>query len=383
MARPLQSQQAVRTGVITWRGVRGLLLVGVCCAVGCTEPLIDGTFTQDEWDYAQSFRFELLTPPECDGCTSAEAGHRLFFDPRLSGAITAEGEGALGAIGESGKVSCSSCHDPSYWFVDRRSKPNASSLGTGWTKRNTISPVNTAYLSAFTWDGGYPTLEAVVELPIKSGAAMHSSRAIVADVVRTHYSGLVAYFGSTSGSDDELYTRAARSLAAYQAELRTGLAPLDRYLAGDLTAISDEAKRGLQVFIGRGLCSECHNGPLFTDQQFHNTGVAQRGVHSPATDLGRAGITAEIDDAGAFRTPMLRQVAETGPYMHTGELATLADVIDFYRWGGTPSGFSGTKDQRLVPLEIDDDDARALDAFLRTLTGEPIPTALTTRPILP
>lgn len=369
--------------MITSRGVRGLLFVGVCYAVGCAEPLIDGTFTQDEWDFAQTFRFELLTAPQCDGCRSAEAGHQLFFDPRLSGAITAQGEGALGAIGESGKVACSSCHDPDYWFVDRRSKPNASSLGTGWTKRNTLSIVNTAYLSTFTWDGRYATLEDAVELPITSGAALHSSRAIVADVVRTHYAGLVAYFGPTSGSDDELYTRATRSLAAYQAQLRTGPAPLDRYLAGESAAISDEAKRGLQVFIGRGLCSECHNGPLFTDQQFYNTGVAQSGVHSPSTDLGRAGITAELDDAGAFRTPMLRQVATTGPYMHTGELATLADVIDFYRWGGTPSGYSGHKDQRLLPLEIDDADARALDAFLQTLTGEPIPAALTSRPLLP
>lgn len=363
--------------------MRGLLLLGVSCVVGCTEPLIDGTFTQGEWDYAQTFRFELLTPPECFGCTAAEAGQQLFFDPRLSGPITADGEGALGAIGESGKVSCASCHDPDNWFIDRRSKPSASSLGTAWTKRNTLGIVNTVYLSTFTWDGGYRTLEDVFELPIKSGAALHSSRAIVADVVRTHYAGLVAYFGSTTGGDDELYTRAARAVAGYQANLRTGPAPFDRYLAGDWSAISEEAKRGLQVFIGRGLCSECHTGPLFTDQKFHNTGVAQRGVHAPATDLGRALITAEGGDAGAFRTPMLRQVAKTGPYMHTGDLATLADVIDFYRWGGTTSGFSGTKDQRMLPLEIDDADAEALDAFLQTLTGEPIPGELTRRPILP
>lgn len=359
------------------------MLLGVCYAVACTEPLIDGTFTQAEWDFAQSFRLDLLPVPECEHCSAAQAGHQLFFDPRMSGAITAEGEGALGAVGETGKVACASCHDPGRWFIDLRTKPNASSLGTGWTKRNTIGLVNSAYLSSFTWDGAYQTLEDVFELPVKSGAALHSSRGMVADVIRTHYGGLVQELGPTTGTDDELYLRAAQALGAYQAQLRSGPAPLDRYLAGDSTAISEDAKRGLHVFMGRGLCSECHNGPLLTDQQFHNTGVAQRGTHAPATDLGRATISGDVLDIGAFRTPMLRQVAETGPYMHTGDLATLADVIDFYRWGGMQSGFSGTKDQRMLPLEIDDDDARALDAFLHTLTGDPVPPALTIPPPLP
>ncbi len=355
--------------------MRGLVLFGVCCAVGCAEPLVDGTFTQAEWEFAQTFRLDLLAVPECEHCTEAELGQQLFFDPRLSGAIISNGEGALGEIGETGKVACASCHDPQRWFVDVRSKPNATSLGTGHTKRNTIGIVDSVYLSSFTWDGAFTKLGDVFALPVKSPAALHSSPAIVADVVRTRYDGI--------GTDDELYLRAGQALAAYQAKLRSGPAPLDRYLAGDPDAISDDAKRGLKVFMGRGLCSECHNGPLLTDQQFYNTGVAQRGTHTPATDLGRATITGEPLDLGAFRTPMLRHVAETGPYMHTGELATLADVIEFYRWGGTASGFSGTKDQRMLPLEIDDEDAAALDAFLRTLTGEPVPAALTSRPVLP
>lgn len=357
--------------------------MGVCCAVGCAEPLIDGTFTQAEWDFAQTFRLDHLPAPECEYCSAAAAGQQLFFDPRLSGSIIADGEGALGAIGETGKVACASCHDPAHWFVDVRSKPSASSLGTGRTKRNTIGLVNSAYLSTFTWDGKYTQLVDVSELPITSEAALHSSPAIVADVVRTHYGGLIDVLGPTTGTDDELYRRAGQALAAYETQLLSGPAPFDRYLAGDPSAISDDAKRGLQVFMGRGLCSECHNGPLLTDQRFYNTGVAQRGTYAPATDLGRAKITAELLDEGAFRTPTLRNVTATGPYMHTGDLATLADVIEFYRWGGSATGFSGTKDQRMIPLEIDDDDARALDAFLHTLTGDPVAVALTRSPALP
>ncbi len=355
------------------------MLAGVCCVAGCTEPLIDGTFTQAEWDFAQTFRFDSLTPLEPHPDLVVRAGQELFFDARISGAITADGEGALGAITETGKVACASCHDPAHWFVDTRSRPNASSLGTAWTKRNTISLVNSVYLSTFTWDGAYSQLVDVLDLPVMSGAALHSTPALVADVVRTYYSGLVDELGPTTGTDAELYRRAGEVLSAYEAQLRSGLAPLDRYLAGDPSAISDDAKRGLQVFMGRGMCSECHNGPLLTDQEFHNTGVEQHGTHAPATDLGRGKVTGEVLDMGAFRTPMLRQIAETGPYMHTGELATLAEVIDFYRWGGMASGFSGTKDQRMLPLEIDDDDARALEAFLRTLTGDPVPAGLTTR----
>jgi cytochrome c peroxidase len=116
---------------------------------------------------------------------------------------------------------------------------------------------------------------------------------------------------------------------------------------------------------------ECHRGSLFSDFKPHVTGVEQRGEHAPVTDGGHAG-------TGAFVTPALRNVGETGPYMHDGSLETLADVIWFYRQGGAATGYVGTKDPLIQPLEITDDEARDLEAFLGTLTGTPIDPTLTT-----
>jgi cytochrome c peroxidase len=113
--------------------------------------------------------------------------------------------------------------------------------------------------------------------------------------------------------------------------------------------------------------------------RFHNTGVAQTGPNVPATDIGRATWTT-VDDTGAFLTGSLRQIAQTGPYMHDGSVYTLQDAIWFYRHGGDTGGYSGVKDPRIVPAEIDDADAHDLEAFLLTLTGAPIPDKLQTNP---
>jgi cytochrome c peroxidase len=134
------------------------------------------------------------------------------------------------------------------------------------------------------------------------------------------------------------------------------------------------------MFIGKAMCIECHRGPLLSDLKFHNTGVAQFGAHVPQVD---GGLGVEVQKGkpeqhlGKWLTPPLRHVEETAPYMHAGQYATLAQVIEFYRRGGDPDGFSGVKDPRMQPLEIDDDEARDLEAFLRTLTGELIPSELT------
>lgn len=361
--------------------MRGWVLAAVL-SMGCgVETQIDGMFSESEWEFAQTFRMDTLPAAACVFCSAADAGHQLFFDPRLSGAMTVSSD--LGDVDDIGKVSCASCHDPAKWFVDSRSRPNASSLGNSWTKRNTLGIVNSVYQTTLAWDGGYRDLEAVFDLPVTSPAALNTSRAKVAWTVWSSYGGLVQYFGPSGYDEDEMYSRAARALAAYESQLISGDAPLDRYLAGDTTAISEDAKRGLKVFIGRGLCSECHNGPLLADGKFYTTGVAQEGDHAPVTDDGRGNVTGAIADVGRFRTPTLRQVAETGPYMHAGQLATLTEVIDLYRWGGAAAGFSGEKDPRIVPLEISDQDARDLEAFMRTLTGAPVPARLTAPPVLP
>jgi hypothetical protein len=138
--------------------------------------------------------------------------------------------------------------------------------------------------------------------------------------------------------------------------------PFDRFIRGDDTALDEAQTRGFALFVGRAMCAECHRGGMFTDYTPHVTGV-------PDDDPGYA-------NTGAFFTPALRHVDKTGPYMHDGSLRTLAEVVDFYRWGGRASGYVGDKDPLMVPLDITDDDAKDLEAFLHALTGEDISEAL-------
>jgi cytochrome c peroxidase len=202
-----------------------------------------------------------------------------------------------------------------------------------------------------------------------------------------------------------IMTNAGKALAAYERKLVSQEAPIDRYIAGDYNALPSAAKRGLGLFIGKAACVDCHSGPSLTDQEFHNTGVSQMGPTLPQTDNGRFDDLArtlpnpfnsagkysddpafgsaklaelELTDhlKGLFRTSQLRQIDKTGPYMHTGGLATLEDVVRFYNWGGGNADFTGTKSAAMVPLLLTPEDEADLVAFLRSLTGAPPPPEL-------
>jgi cytochrome c peroxidase len=190
---------------------------------------------------------------------------------------------------------------------------------------------------------------------------MGSTHADLAQTIRERYSTeLAVLYGLDPISDDDVFAHAETVLDAYMRKLVSLDAPFDRWLAGDESAVDDDVKRGFAVFVGRGLCADCHSTGRFTDLQFHTTGVPQTGLH----------VVADAGKAGAFLTPGLRNVAQTGPYMHDGVFATLPDVIAFYRRGGDASDVA--KDPRIVPLDITDADADDLLAFLNALTGAPI-----------
>lgn len=196
-----------------------------------------------------------------------------------------------------------------------------------------------------------------------------------------------------------------KAIEAYERKLVSRNAPIDKYIQGDYSALSSAAKRGLRLFIGKAACVDCHAGPTLSDHKFHNTGIPQVGINLPRVDNGRyddlqktlasaftgagkfsddqaggmaklAGMQVTDDLKGLFRTPMLRQVSNTGPYMHTGSLLTLEDVVQFYNWGGGTADFSGTKSASMVPLLLSNDDLTDLVAFLNSLTGEPPPAEL-------
>jgi cytochrome c peroxidase len=163
----------------------------------------------------------------------------------------------------------------------------------------------------------------------------------------------------------------ANALASFVRSILSGNSRFDRFVHGDRSALSEAEQRGLQVFRGKGRCTKCHFGPTFTDERFHNTGVAwpptPSGQGPPRfLDLGRFTVTGQVADRGAFKTPTLRDVALTAPYMHDGSLATLEDVVQFYDQGGRANP---NLDPDIRPLRLTAEDKRALGAFLRALTG--------------
>jgi cytochrome c peroxidase len=213
-----------------------------------------------------------------------------------------------------------------------------------------------------TWDGRSRTLEEQVLNPVQDPVEMDlpiDSLMIRLREDAPYTAEFERVFGAPVSSDG-----VAAALAAYLRTLRSGDAPIDRMIAGDREALSEEARAGFRIFVGKARCSFCHAGPLLTDGEFHNTGVVLR---SGSDDPGRYARTGASADLRAFRTPSLRNVVRTDPYMHDGSFATLEEVIDFYDEGGGPDA---GRDPDLLPLLLSGNEKRALAAFLRALGSE-------------
>ncbi len=293
---------------------------------------------------------DLLVPVPEDNPLTVEKialGERLFFDTALSA---------------DGTVRCASCHRPEHAFSDtvRISRGVYGRRG----QRNAPALVNRVYGRAFFWDGRAATLEKQVLHPIQDSVEMGQPLPGLIHRLRQARSYRVAF--SRAFGDEIDSTAVSRALASYVRTLRSGNAPIDRWRDGDVGALSPAARRGLALFTGRANCVACHVGPNFTDEDFHNTGVAMRSARSAPFDSGRARVTGRPADVGAFKTPTLREVARTTPYMHDGSLATLESVVAFYDNGGV--AHAGL-DAEVRPLGLTLEQRRDLIAFLEALTG--------------
>jgi cytochrome c peroxidase len=274
-----------------------------------------------------------------------ELGQKLFFDPLLSHDQT---------------LSCSSCHDPERSFTV--AEPFAKGIDGQRTTRNPPALVNRAYGRSFFWDGRAGSLEEQVLQPIQNEKELYLSLDELEARLREHQEYLTAFqqvFGQKPRRDD-----IARALASFVRSLLVGDSPYDRYLLGDREALSAEARRGLRLFRGKANCTACHAGPNLTDEEFHNTGIAWR--DSKLLDEGRYAVTKDDADRGAFKTPTLRQISQTAPYMHDGSLASLAEVVQRYNAGGVPNPHL---DREIRPLNLTDEERKDLVAFLESLTG--------------
>lgn len=289
---------------------------------------------------------EYVEVPASNPMTPAKIalGRKLFFDRALSADRT---------------ISCASCHRPELAFGDtaRRSR----GIHGRSTARNVPSILNRAYGRSFFWDGRAASLEETVLQPIESpremGARLPSIVGRLRQDAEYRASFLEAFHDSPSA------TAVAQSLASYVRALRSAGSPVDRYFAGERDAISPNAARGMDLFLGKANCASCHSGPLLSDERFHITGVS-------SSDRGRELATGRAEDEGAFKVPSLRNVAVTAPYMHDGSLRTLESVVDFYDRGGGQG--APHLDVELRPLRLSSDEKKALIAFLRSLTSSSV-----------
>jgi cytochrome c peroxidase len=281
--------------------------------------------------------------PPGDSAEQVSLGRRLFFDPILS-------------VDRS--VACASCHRPEHGFADPR--PLSVGVRDQRTKRNAPALLNRALGQAFMWDGAAASLEQQVLRPIANPLEMDLSLEQALARLAQHSTYAEEFrvaFGR--GPDRESL---AQALAAFVRRLWLGDSPVDRFRAGDRSALTDSELAGFWLYESRGGCWRCHVGANFSDEGFHNTGV---GAVDGVALVGRAGVSGEASDRGAFKTPTLRGLTRSGPYMHDGSLAGLREVVEFYRGGGRANGHLSPLIQ---PLALSERDVDNLVAFLEALS---------------
>ncbi len=305
-------------------------------------------------------------------------GRSLYFDKRLS---------------IDGTLSCAGCHDPALAFTD--AKVVAAGARDRRGTRNVPTILNAAFSEIFFWDGRVRSLEEQVKHPLLSSfeMGMTTEKELIARL-----SSIPEYqrqFKRVFKSDGLTIDTIAKAIAAYERTLLSGNSPFDRFIIGKQTAITDAQKRGWELFKGKAKCSECHThspeNPFFTDFKFHNTGVIADALlgevvrsfaktskdgqgtllaHSDgSSELGRFAVTLQQVDIGAFKTPTLRDLELTSPYMHDGSLKTLIDVVQFYNRGGNANRYL---DERMQALQLSDIEVNDLVEFLRALTSDDV-----------
>ncbi len=366
-----------------------------------------------------------------DDPRAAALGQMLFFDPDLAGPLRVASP--LGAVGERARLTCHTCHGGPA-LDDQHSRPNHVSIGTGIGHRNSPPVLNSAYYLWSNWGGRFDSAWSLVIGAMENPDVMNGSRLALAhtlfatyraeydalfpvpldpaldpaaaDAARFPPDGKPAPAGAAPGpweamtaADraivDRIAANAGKAVAAYMRTLVARDAPFDRFAAGDVRAISPAARRGFQLFVAH--CQSCHSGPHFADDRFHALAMHQFGEHVPETDLGRFtdvvpllaspfstagphsdgpsrldGLAQRDELRGQFRTPTLRNVAVTAPYMHAGQLATLAAVVNFYNVGGG-SVPGVVKSPEMRPLGLTAEQKADLVAFMESLTDTRLP----------
>lgn len=278
-------------------------------------------------------------------------GRKLFFDPVLSADNT---------------VSCATCHRPDHGFAS----PEPIAVGIKGRKgtRNAPSLLNRSFGKTFFWDGRSESLEAQAIKPIVNEVELGNTYENLLAKLRSDKKMVGAFVSAFGESEPEKVVtkdNLGRALASFQRTLLIGNSPIDAFQAGNHAAMSTQERQGFWLFESRGGCWKCHSGVNYSDELFHNTGVS---FGSKKRDVGRFEVTKKVADRFAFKTPTLRGVAHTAPYMHDGSLKTLKDVVEFYNKGGSPNDKG--LDRKMEPLGLSEREVDLLVAFLKALSRD-------------
>ncbi len=305
-----------------------------------------------------------------------ELGKLLYFDPRLSG---------------DGSVSCATCHDPNHGWAKKRVMSPAYPENKHFRHSPTV--LNVAYNMLMFWDGRAKSLEEQAEKPILSPFEMNMNYDLLEERLKAIPGYVERFKKAFPGEKDPVNIKnVAKAIAAFERTIVCNDSPFDLYMKGDKNAMTPEQVKGMKLFVGKAGCVQCHNGVNFTDDKFHVTGVPKHKLESNALvaatrnfvlreagfknpesidrDLGRYFLTKKEEDKGSFKTPTLRNVSLTPPYMHNGVFKNLDEVIEFYDKGG---GNVPNKSKLLKPLNLSDEEKANLRAFLEALTCKNVP----------
>ncbi|RKR05817.1 cytochrome c peroxidase [Flavobacterium sp. 90] len=298
-------------------------------------------------------------------------GKILFFDPRLS---------------TSGQIACASCHNPELGWTDNLTRSFGHDRQTG--KRNSMTILNSAYATSLFWDGRAKSLEDQAQFPIGDPLEMNEKLTIAVDKI-AKIKGYNALFEAAFGNKKVSLERIQYAIATFERSINSPKSKFDQFVSGKSDAYTDSQVKGLHLFRTKAQCINCHNTPYFSDNQFHNDGQTLFGTKNE--DFGRYNVIKNKADIGKFRTPTLREVVNTKPWMHHGHFPSLLDVVELYNLGNpspVQKKYLGTERDSLIPkvdpmlkkLDLNKEEISDLLAFIETLST---PTRRIIIPTLP
>ena len=290
-----------------------------------------------------------------------ELGKMLFFDPRLSA---------------SGQIACGSCHEPQLGWGDGKRVANGHDRKTGM--RNSMTLLNVGFYQKYFWDGRAKSLEDQARFPVKDHIEMNMDTKEMEKKIKK-YKGYEPLFEKAFGTNEINLDRIYKAIATFERTIVSPPSRFDQFVKGKSTILKDEEVLGLHLFRTKAGCINCHNTPFFSDNKFHNDG--QTLFASESEDLGRYNVTGILSDVGKFKTPSLRETANTGPWMHHGNFPSLKDVVFFYdkgnpspiqrKYKGDRDSLLPVTDPMLKKLDLTKKEVDALVSFMQTITTTP------------